>query len=84
MVLKQTQPPTTHDVAKVVIQCGHITLFKCNVHGLKVHNNKGLITPKTTSSNDLSSATCVLECWKMGFMWVYFFFVWSIQCNNVD
>ncbi len=45
MVLEQTQLPTTHDVAKVIIQCGHITQFKCNVYGgLKVHNNKGLMT----------------------------------------
>jgi hypothetical protein len=45
VVLEQTQLPTTHDVAKVIIQCGHITQFKCNVYGgLKVHNNKGLMT----------------------------------------
>lgn len=49
VVLEQTQPPTTHDVTKVIIQCGHITLFKSKVYGgLMVHNNKGLITPKTT------------------------------------
>ncbi len=61
VVFEQTQPLTTHDVAKFVIQCGHITLFKCNVYDdLKVHNNKGPITPKTKFSYDLSSATCTL------------------------
>jgi hypothetical protein len=61
VVLEQTQPPTTRDVAKVVIQCGHITLFKCSVYDdLKVHNNKGPIIPKTKFSYDLSSATCTL------------------------